>query len=393
MQKKLDAELDWTQGGVSGRRKRNQRRLNELHRLREKLRVEKKAQRSRRSSIDIDLLEPVQRSKIMAEFKHVSKCFENDETRLKILEDFDYLITKGDRIGIVGRNGSGKSTFIKLLIGELTPDNGSIFRSKTMDLAYFDQNRVHLDPEKTLWETLCPNGGDYIYLGSGEQAKPRHVCGYLKQFMFDPKTARNRVSTLSGGQKNRLMLAYVLAKPGNLLILDEPTNDLDMDTLDMLQEIIADYQGTLIIVSHDRDFLDRTVTEILAFDGDAEVENYIGGYSDYYRMKEQEQVATIEHGNKKGSSGVSGDSFKQRQKTPRMSGKERHELSKLPARIKTLEKEIAALHEVLSNPDLYVEDPDAFDKATRRAGKAQTELEEAEIRWLELEEKAQKLCG
>ncbi len=382
MQKKLAAEVDWTQGGVSGRRKRNQRRLSELHRLRAKLKTDKGAYDQRMRKIEVEAPPPPPASKIIVEFRHVSKSFSRDGKEIPILKDFSLRIVRGDRIGILGRNGSGKSTFIKLLTGEIAPDAGQVFRGKTVDITYFDQNRVELNPEKTLWMTLCPGGGDYVYIGSGDEQRPRHVCGYLKNFLFDPKLARDRVSTLSGGQQNRLMLAKILAHPGNVLILDEPTNDLDMDTLDMLQEILAEYQGTLLVVSHDRDFLDRTVTEVLAFEGDALVEAHMGGYSDYRDAKKQAQAPQ-----KKISAGK-----QPRQEIPpapkstlKMSFKYKHELEKLPGKIAALEAELAQLRELLADADLYITSPERFDTASRRFALAQHELSGAEARWLELE--------
>jgi ABC transport system ATP-binding/permease protein len=386
MQKKLAAEMDWTQGGVSGRRKRNQRRLNELFRLRDKLKNDKAAYNQRMRTIDIDPITPVQASKIMAEFKHVSKSFTSDHGKVPILDDFNFRILRGDRIGIVGRNGSGKSSFIKMLTNDLEPDSGRVFRSKNMELAYFDQNRVHLNPNKTLWDTLCPTGGDYVYLGSGDTAKPIHVCGYLKNFLFDPRMARDRVSTLSGGQQNRLMLAKLMTNPGNLLILDEPTNDLDMDTLDMLQDMLADYAGTLIIVSHDRDFLDRTVTEILAFEGNAEIEGYIGGYSDYHAAKHKRHALAVTPTPAKQTA----------KKTSKATLKSKisytllHELEQLPGTIQTLESTIQSLNDTLLEPNLYMNDPKRFDDTTAELGRVQKQLEKAEARWLELEQMKQE---
>ncbi len=384
MQKKLAAEVDWTQGGVTGRRKRNQRRLGELYRLREKLKSDKAAYNQRMQRIDIDSLTPAQASKIIVEFKHIDKSFKTETREISILKDFNLRIMRGDRIGILGKNGSGKSTFVKLLIGEIEPDAGRVFRGKTIEIAYFDQNRVQLNPNKTLWDTLCPSGGDYVFLGSG-QDKPVHVCGYLKNFLFDPRIARDRVGTLSGGQQNRLMLAKLLTNPGNVLILDEPTNDLDMDTLDMLQEMLAEYQGTLLVVSHDRDFLDRTVTEVLAFEGDTIVEGHMGGYSDYHAAKKSKQAPTPKKSSEKKAALIP---IAEAAKI-KMTGKEKHELEKLPAKIAALEKEISQLKETLLDVDLYTSDPKKFDAATRRFANAQAELETAESRWLELEEMRQ----
>jgi ATP-binding cassette subfamily F protein uup len=397
MQKKFEAEIDWTQGGVSARRKRNQRRLRELGRLREKLKHDKASYRNLKKGIEIDSLTPTQASKIVCEFKAVSKSFVRDGKKIPIIEDMDIRILRGDRIGILGKNGSGKSTFIKLLMGELEPDSGHIRRGKTIEVAYFDQNRVALDPKKSLWDTLCPDGGDQVKIGSGEHERSMHVCGYLKSFLFDPKMARELVGTLSGGQQNRLMLSKVLANPGNVLILDEPTNDLDMDTLDMLQEILSEYPGTLIVVSHDRDFLDRTVTEVLAFEGDAKVESHVGGYSDYVEFKRKsEQQALKKESDAKAktiaknhASDMSADAPSLVNIKPAkivMAYKFRHELEKLPAKIAQLEAEIATLKTALMDADLYTKNPEVFDKSTRRFAGAQQELDAAEQRWIELED-------
>jgi ATP-binding cassette subfamily F protein uup len=393
MQKKLDAEVDWTQGGVTARRKRNQRRLNELNRLRDKLKNDKAAYRQRIAAIEIESLPPSQASKIIVEFKNVSKSFTRpDGKSVPILRDFNIRILRGDRIGILGRNGSGKSTFIKLMTGELKADAGNVRLGKTVDITYFDQHRTTLDPNKTLWDTLAPNGA-YVFLGHGEKQRHVHVCGYLKNFLFDPKIARDKVGTLSGGQQNRLLLAKALATPGNVLILDEPTNDLDMDTLDMLQEILADYQGTLIVVSHDRDFLDRTVTEVLAFEGNAVVEAHLGGYTDYLSAKKAESFTELTP-QKKALAAVRVPEEKIPNVAPvkaRMTYKYVAELERLPTKMAALEQEIAQLQSSLGDAELYMRDPAAFDKASRRLVRAQEDLAQSETRWLELEEMRQKL--
>jgi ATP-binding cassette subfamily F protein uup len=385
MQKKLEAEHSWTQGGVTGRRKRNVRRMRELHKLREKIAADRASYQSITGSIKVDSLKPPPASKIVTEFKHVHKSFERNGETLPILQDFSIRVLKGERIGILGKNGSGKSTFLKLLVDELQPDNGRIFRSKTLEVSYFDQNRSQLNPKKTLWETLCPDGGSHVFLGSGEEKRPRHVCGYLKDFLFDPKIARDRVGTLSGGQQNRLMLAKLLSNPGNLLILDEPTNDLDMDTLDMLQEMLAEYQGTLMLVSHDRDFLDRTVTSVLAFEGEGHIEQHMGGYSDYL-AKTRADKGKSGAGNKQKPSAEKNEKTDKKKSSTPLSFKYKHELEQLPKRITALEKELSELKELLSDAELYTKNPDKFDKATERFGEAQAELDNAETRWLELEE-------
>lgn len=383
MQKKMEAELDWTQGGVSGRRKRNIRRMNELHRLRDKLRAEKSAQSLRKQSIKLEEQGHVQASKVVVEFKQVCKSFTRDDTKITILDDFDYQIVRGDRIGILGHNGSGKSTFIKLLMGEIEQDSGHIRRGKTLEIAYFDQSRTDLDVNKRVWDTLCPNGGDYVFLGSGDNQKNVHVCGYLKNFLFDPRIARDRVGTLSGGQQNRLLLAKLLANPGNVLILDEPTNDLDMDTLDMLQEIINDYAGTLILVSHDRDFLDRTVTEVLAFEGDGEIISHIGGYTDYINDKAAREKQA--KGKSDSAAAQKAEAVPEKKPLKKLTFKLKHELENLPDKIDALHSEIAALVQQLEDPQLYTRDAALFDTISAKLAEAQHALNSAENRWLELE--------
>ena len=389
MQKKLEQELDWTQGGVTARRKRNQRRLNELHKLRDKLKNDKAAYNSKIQAIDVDPLKPTPASKIVVEFKGVTKSFVRDGKKIKILDNYSRRILKGDRIGILGKNGSGKSTFLKMLIGELEADSGFIYRSKKIDLAYFDQHRTALNPRETLWKTLAPNS-DYVYLGSGTERRHLHVAAYLKKFLFDPKRAKDDVGTLSGGMQNRLMLARTLINPGNLMILDEPTNDLDMDTLDMLQEILASYEGTLIIVSHDRDFLDRTVTEVLAFEGDAQVDSYIGGYTDYLEEKERRLLLATK--DKKAASAPAPAAAKEEKAAApaasRLSFSEEHELKKLPAAITKLEQDIYELQVMLEDGTLYAKDPIRFDKAIALLANYQKKLEESEERWITLETKA-----
>jgi ATP-binding cassette subfamily F protein uup len=280
---------------------------------------------------------------------------------------------------LLGRNGSGKTSFIRLLTGEIEPDGGKVKRSKHLQFSYFDQNREALNPKWSLRRNLCPGGGDYVDV----MGKPRHVCGYLKDFLFDPKGADYLASTLSGGQKNRLMLAKVLARPTPFLILDEPTNDLDMDTLDMLEEILMRYDGTLLIVSHDRDFLDQTVTKILAFEGDGEIQGYIGGYSDY--LAEKNGSVKPQNAAPKPAAKIVKEDPKPEAKAPKLSYKITYELEQLPKQIAELEGELEACRELLSDAGLYIRDPKAFDDASRKLQKKQAALEAAEMRWLELE--------
>lgn len=382
LQKKIESEHDWTQGGVTARRKRNVRRMRELHRLREKLEQDKAAYKQQSQKIDLDPLKVINSSRIVGQFKNVSKSFVLENHKIEILKEFNHTILKGDRLGILGKNGSGKSTFLKMLIGDFEPDSGFIFRNKTTQVSYLDQARKELNVQKTLQETLCPQGGDYVIIGQGENQRTAHVCGYLKKFLFDPKMVNDKVATLSGGQQNRLLLAKILTNPGNLLILDEPTNDLDMDTLDMLQDILADYTGTLIVVSHDRDFLDRCVTEVMAFEGDAEVHTIFGGYSDYIKKREMLRTGKMPQ-----TTPTPKKIEKQKPpepKTKKLSYKHQYDLETLPQEIADLEQKIIQLSQELSNPDLYMKSPDIFDKSSKSLARAQQTLSQKESRYLEL---------
>lgn len=379
-QKLVEMESEWANRGVKARRKRNVRRVEMLKEARDKLRADQSAFRRVTRKIEIAPIETETSSRVITEFIKVNKSFKDDNRIIPILENFNYKIVRGDRIGILGENGSGKTSFIRMIVGELQPDTGKVKMAKEVRISYFDQKRKDLNPDHTLWKALSPQGTDYIDV----MGKKRHVVGYLKDFMFDPSDAHSKVGILSGGQKNRLMLARVLADPGGLLILDEPTNDLDMDTLEMLEEILIQYDGTLIIVSHDRDFLDQTVTKILAFEGEGQVDEYIGGYSDYLAMKksravEEKPAPTAQMLSK-------ADAPKTTTASAKMSYKLRYELEQLPARMEKLEEEVAALEQVLSDPAFYTADPEGFAHATRRLPRAQAELEEAELRWLELED-------
>jgi len=380
-EKMLEIEVELASRGVKARRKRNVRRLSLMKEERDRLKADKSAFFKMMAKIEMEGGGFEGSSKIVAEFIKVHKSFEDK----KILDGFSLRILRGDRIGILGKNGSGKSTFLKLLIGEMDPDAGKVKRNKEIEFSYFDQSRSTLNPQDSLWRTLIPSGGDYLTV----MGKTRHVCGYLKDFLFDPATARHSVSTLSGGQKNRLLLAKVLADPKSFLILDEPTNDLDMDTLDVLEEILSAYQGTLIVVSHDRDFLDQTVSKILAFEGDGVIEGYIGGYSDYLeaRVQKDKPQATEE---KTGKS-VSLSDAPEKSAPKKMSYKLQYELEHLLDKIAGLEKEIEDLSVVLEDADLYSRNPSVFHATSERLEQARVDLEAAEHRWLELDEMSSSL--
>ncbi len=378
-QKILDQEIEWASRGVKARRKRNVRRVELVKAEREKLRRDKGALNKMLAKIDYtagDFAEAS--SRIAAEFYNVHKTFVEGEKEKVILSNFHFRILRGDRIGIIGKNGAGKTSLLRLLTGELKPDMGKVKMAKDIELSYFDQKRKYLIPDHSLQRILCPNGSDYIDV----MGKTRHVCGYLKSFLFDPKMVRHPVSVLSGGQKNRLMLAKIMANPGQLLILDEPTNDLDMDTLDMLEEMLSHYKGTLLVVSHDRDFLDQTVTKILAFEGDGKVESLIGGYQDYAaRRKEQQADKNTEPTKQRRE-----PADMRIKKTSKMTYIQEYELKNLPEKIKSLEKEISFLENQLSDHTLYTRDAQSFDRLSKELMRTKENLQKAEDRWLELDE-------
>lgn len=376
-------EVEWASRGVKARRKRNMRRLEEMRKMRDQLKADEAAYRRATAKIALAPPETIENSsKVVGEFHNVSKSFESESSTIQILNKFSLRIRRGDRIGVLGKNGSGKTTFLKLLIGELEPDQGRVKTRKELEFSYFDQKRKDLKPSDTLKRVLSPGGGDYIDV----MGKQRHVCGYLKDFMFDPSRANDKVSQLSGGQKNRLMLAKILANPKTCLILDEPTNDLDMDTLDMLEEILMQYKGTLIIVSHDRDFLDQTVTKILAFEGNGKVEEVIGGYSDYLEKKQGVLSSSKPEKSKEDKAKPAATPPPQKAKSQKLSYKLERELSQLPDKIGALETEINDLNALLMDATFYTRDPDGFHEATKQLSAAQVKLERYETRWLELEE-------
>lgn len=375
--KELDKENIWLQQGVTARRKRNQQRLAALHSLREKLKTDKSRYNSINSSVKIDIQSLDNKAKLLAAVEDVSLSFASNNINKTILKNFSLNILKGETIGVMGENGAGKSSFIKLLTKDLKPTSGIIHFGNNLKYGYIDQNRTELNPEKTLWETLCPNGGDTIFLGD----RPKHVVAYLKDFLFDSKQATSKISTLSGGEKNRLLLAKLLINPGNFLILDEPTNDLDVDTLDMLVEILSDYKGTLLIVSHDRDFLERLVTRTIIIE-DHVVYDFIGGYEDYLKLrkpKQKEQIKTITN-------------KPQREKnSTKLSYKDERELSLLPDIIDKILLEINALEKEFDDHELFNTNPDKFNKITQSLISKKLDLEKAENRWLELEELNQNI--
>ena len=382
----LAQEAEWASRGVKARVKRNVRRLNKVKEMRDKLKKDESSFRHTTKKIHIEPIKDFDsHSKIIAEFYNVNKEFYSDGQKLKILNGFNLRIKKGDRIGIIGQNGSGKTTFLKLLLKELKVDSGSIKIKKDFECSYFDQNRSDINDNYSLKDTLAPNGGDYVNV----RGKMRHVYGYLKDFMFESSIILDKVSTLSGGQKNRLQLSKILANPKSCLILDEPTNDLDMETLDMLEEILINYAGTLLLVSHDRDFLDQTVTKILSFEGNGDIQQYIGGYSDYfaYCQKSKKQNLIINHSSAQNlSSKKIQEKDTNNKSIKKLSFKLEFELKNLPLKISEKEKEIKNFSKDLSDPNFYLNDPEGFLLTSKNLADARSKLEKYELRWLELEE-------
>ncbi len=378
-------EVIWASRGVKARVKRNINRLNRVKQMREKLKADESLFRQATKKITFEPTKDIEtNSKVIAEFFKVYKDFKEDNNTLNILNGFNLRIKRGDRIGIIGPNGSGKTTFLRLILNELNADKGSIKVNKNIEFSYFDQNRSDLKSKDTLKDVMVPNGGDYIEV----RGKMRHVYGYLKDFMFDPSEILETVSTLSGGQKNRLKLAKVLANPKSCLILDEPTNDLDMETLDMLGEILMSYKGTLLLVSHDRDFLDQTVTKILSFEGNGVVEEIIGGYSDYLAFKKSNKGQSIiinneNNLNKKSKQKSENVEVKNNRK---LTYRLEFELKNLPAKIMNKENEINKYNHRLADPDFYINEPDLFNAVAKKLELAKKDLEYFETRWIELEE-------
>ncbi len=371
MNRKLEVEKGWLNAGVTGRRKRNQKRLANLHRLRESYKSHQSHLQSAKARLQIELAEEMQKTKFIIEAENISYNFPGK----KLFDNFTFKVKKGEKIGVIGPNGIGKSTFIKILIKDIEPELGKVKHGTNLEITYFDQYRSELNPTHSLKQTLCPTGGDQIFL----KDRTMHVAGYLKQFMFDPKILEDKVSTLSGGEANRLLLAKALISPGNFLILDEPTNDLDMDSLEMLLEILADYTGTLIIVSHDRDFLERLVTRTLVFTGEEIVDLY-GGYTDYLTYHKKD-VKVEKHVKKKIIENIPETAPKQQ----KLSYKYVRLLESLPLEIDQLEKKITELESELFEHDLYMLNNDKFNKLTDNLLKAKEELDQKMIEWLEVE--------
>jgi len=366
--RKIAMEEDWLRYGVTARRTRNQRRLADLFALRRK----RREQRSAQGVVRLEAAQADLSGRLVVVAQGVSKSYGDRP----IVRDFSTRILRGDRVGIVGPNGAGKTTLLNLLTGALAPDAGEVRLGTGLAPVTIDQRRETLDPLQGLSDALTGGSGDTVSVGG----QSRHVIGYMKDFLFRPEQARTPVGVLSGGERARLTLARAFARPSNLLVLDEPTNDLDLETLDLLQERLAEYPGTVLLVSHDRDFLDRVVTSIIATDGTGRWIEYAGGYTDMLAQRGSPPAPAAKLPRRETEVRASHAA-----RPRRMSFNDRHELEQLPARIAALQAQIAALNAVVADPDLYARDPGRFGETTRALAIAQGGLAAAEERWLALE--------
>lgn len=371
---RLKLEEHWLLRGVTGRRRRNQGRLTKL----KEMRAARAAMIGPQGAAALAMGHDDNKTKVVIDAEHVTKEYDGRT----IIRDFTFRVTRGDRIGIVGRNGAGKTTLLRLLTGELAPDSGTVKLAKTLDGIIIDQQRKLMAPEKTVREVLA-DGGDWIdVLGT-----KKHIHGYLKEFLFDPSLAEAKIASLSGGERSRLLLAREFARHSNLLVLDEPTNDLDLETLDLLQEVIGDYDGTVLIVSHDRDFLDRTVTVTLGLDGSGKVDIVAGGYEDW----ERQRAVRAEPARKAAAKPAATPAPPPPTRT-KLSYKDQRDFDQLPARIEALDAAIARDEALLADPALYTRDPARFDALMKSVAAARDEKDAAEMRWLELAEMVEGLA-
>ena len=365
LDQKLAEEEIWIRKGIKARRTRNMGRVRELQKLRE----ERRQRRERTGKVRLQLDEATQSGKLVMEAQQLSFSY-GDHT---IIDSLDLLILRGDRIGLIGPNGSGKTTLLKILTQQLKPTEGTLRHGTNLQIAYFDQLREQLDEEKSVKQNIAGNQDHVLIHG-----KPRHIYSYLQDFLFTPERARTPVRILSGGEKNRLLLARLFTQPANLLILDEPTNDLDMETLDLLEELLLNYQGTVLLVSHDRSFLNNVVTSSLIFASNGHVEEMIGGYDDWLKTQATTPVPTKKE---------KGKPLQQKERPRKISFKERKELEELPKIIDTLESEQAEIHQQMANPKIYkAGDSSLISGLKERLQTIEIEVEEAYNRWNELEE-------
>ncbi len=402
LDRKLVAEADWLRYGVTARRKRNVRRLADLHELRRKRREMKSAP----GDVKLTVSEAEASGTLVIEAEGVSKGYDGRQ----VVRDLSLRLLRGDRLGLVGPNGAGKTTILNLLTGEMPPDSGTVKIGANVQMVILDQRRASLDPAMTVAETLTGGRGDSVTVGG----QTKHVVGYMKDFLFAPEQARMPVSALSGGERNRLMIARALAQSSNLLVMDEPTNDLDLDTLDLLQEMVADYPGAVLLVSHDRDFLDRTVGSVLMAEGDGRWLEYAGGYADMVAQRgrgvearnhsgfiretaERRKTGDAQGKNAQTEAGGADNAGKTPEPpTPqkrKLSFNEQHDLRTLPERIAALEAKIIECRQILSDSSLYGRDPNRFAATSESLVRFESDLAVAEERWLTLEMLREELLG
>ncbi len=390
LDRKIAREQQWMHGGVTGRRKRNVRRVAELRAMRQQRREHRRVQ----GDVNLEATDGLLSGKLVLEADGISKSFGDQ----KIISDLSLRILRGDRLGIVGPNGVGKTTLINMLTGDLAPDTGTVRHGSNLDVVTLDQEREDLKANKTLADALTGGRGDQVIING----KARHVAGYMKDFLFLPEQMRSPVSVLSGGERGRLMLARALAKPSNVLVLDEPTNDLDLETLDLLQELLGDYAGTVILVSHDRDFLDRVVTSVLAPEGDGVWREYAGGYSDMVAQRGEAPEREKTEIGRKSRSRLQATMPGRSNTVPtnaaargpqKLSYKEKYALENIPMRIGQLERCITGYEAELARSDFFQNDPDGFARAAAALTAAQEELAKLEDEWLELELKREDMQG
>ena len=371
---KLAIELHWLQRGVTARRRRNQGRLAKLG----EMRAQRAAMLGPTGGAKLGLVKDDVKTKTVIDAEQVSKGFGDRQ----IIRDFTLRIQRGDRIGLVGANGTGKTTLLKLLTGELKPDGGTVTQAKTLSGIVIDQQRKLMAPDKRVRDVLA-EGGDWIEV----RGHKKHIKGYLKEFLFDPSLTEAPIASLSGGERSRLLLAREFARASNLLVLDEPTNDLDLETLDLLQEVIADYDGTVLIVSHDRDFLDKTVTVTLGLDGSGRVDIVAGGYEDWVRKRYLDHRKPA-----KAKQAPADTAIPQVKSSAKLSYKDQRDLDRLPGEIEQLEAAVASDEDTLHDPELFTRDPKLFAELTDRIARHRAEIEAAELRWLEVAEMAEQLA-
>jgi ATP-binding cassette subfamily F protein uup len=381
LNRKIKAEARWAVEGISARRKRNQGRVRAL----QELRAERAGQITRQGTAAMALEAGTKSGRKVVEATGITKVFGEKS----ILRPFDITIQRGDRIALVGPNGVGKTTLLNMLIGKEEPDTGTIKLGTNLEIALFDQARAQLDGDMSLWDSLTGDP-DMRVSGKADQilvrGMPKHVVGYLKEFLFDEAQARAPVRSLSGGEKARLLLAKIMARSSNMLVLDEPTNDLDVETLDLMQELLSNYDGTVLLVSHDRDFLDRVAATTIAMEGDGKATVYAGGWTDYLAQRQQDDFdQSVVAKAKPGAKGEKPKANAQKG----LSFTEKHRLEALPAEIARLEAEIAKLEDLMSDPALYTDNPVKFQKATDALIERNEKLQDAEAEWLVLEEKAE----